>query len=81
MADTTAENQSTETTTTTITPEDIHLPPNSFWPIILAFGFSMIAFGLATNLALVIIGAVVTLVSTIGWVIEPVHLEGEEEGH
>jgi hypothetical protein len=81
MVESTAEKQTLETTQATITPEDIHLPPNSFWPIILAFGFSMIAFGLATNLALVIIGAVVTLVSTIGWVIEPVHLEGEEEGH
>ena len=79
MADTTAKEQSLETTVTTIKPEDIHLPPNSSWPIILAFGFGMIAFGLAINLALVIIGAVVTLVATIGWVIEPVHPEGEEE--
>jgi|GEM_PF-1827159 len=78
MAESTAENQSTETIKTIITPEDIHLPPNSFWPIILAFGFGMIAFGLAINLALVIIGAVVTLVAAIGWVIEPVHPEEEE---
>jgi len=80
MAESAAEKQTLETTGTTIKPEDIHLPPNSFWPIILAFGFSMIAFGLAVNLALVIIGAVVTLVAAIGWVIEPVHPEGEE-GH
>ena len=79
MSETTAElKQTTETTETTIKPEDIHLPPNSYWPIILAFGFSMIAFGLAVNLTLVIIGAFITLVSTIGWVIEPVH---PEEGH
>ena len=81
MSETTAElKQTTEMTETTIKPEDIHLPPNSFWPIILAFGFGMIAFGLAVSLPLVIIGVVVTLVASIGWVIEPVHLE-EEEGH
>ncbi len=78
MSETTAEvKQTGEETGTTIKPEDIHLPPNSFWPIILAFGFSMIAFGLAVNLVLVIIGAVVTLVAAIGWVIEPVYLEEE----
>ena len=81
MAESTADNQSLEPTGRTITPEDIHLPPNSFWPIILAFGFSMIALGLAVHIALVIIGVVVTLVATIGWVIEPVHPEGEEAGH
>ena len=76
MSETTAEVKRTGGETgTTIKPEDIHLPSNSFWPIILAFGFSMIAFGLAVNLALVIIGAVVTLVATIGWVIEPAHPE------
>ena len=48
MSEPTAEvKQTGEETGTTIKPEDIHLPSNSFWPIILAFGFSMIAFGLA----------------------------------
>jgi hypothetical protein len=80
MSETTAElKQTAETAETTIKPEDIHLPSNSIWPIILAFGFSLIAFGLAINVALVIVGAVITLVATIGWVIEPVH--PEEEGH
>jgi hypothetical protein len=67
-----------QTTETTIKPEDIHLPPNSYWPIILAFGFSLIVGGLALSIALTIIGVVVTLVSAIGWVIEPVT---GEEGH
>lgn len=62
---------------TTVKPEDIHLPPNSYWPIVLAFGFSFILGGLALNIALTIIGVVVTLVAAIGWVIEPV----TEEGH
>jgi hypothetical protein len=58
-----------------IRPEDIHLPPNSYWPIILAFGFTCIVGGLALSIAVTIIGVVVTLVSAIGWVIEPVHAE------
>ncbi|MCK6626710.1 MAG: cytochrome c oxidase subunit 4 [Anaerolineae bacterium] len=62
---------------TTIKPEDIHLPPNSYWPIVLAFGFSCILGGLALNIALTIVGVVVTLVSAIGWVIEPVHAEAD----
>ena len=62
---------------TTVKPEDIHLPPNSYWPIVLAFGFSCILGGLALSIALTIIGVVVTLVAAIGWVIEPV----TEEGH
>lgn len=69
---------SLQTAETTVKPEDIHLPPNSYWPIILAFGFSLIIGGAALSIALSIIGIVITLVATIGWVIEPVH---EEEGH
>ncbi|NJN95997.1 MAG: cytochrome c oxidase subunit 4 [Anaerolineales bacterium] len=69
---------SVQISTATVKPEDIHLPPNSYWPIILAFGFSCIMGGLALNIALTIIGVAVTLVAAIGWVIEPVHAE---EGH
>jgi hypothetical protein len=58
-----------------IRPEDIHLPPNSYWPIILAFGFTCIVGGLALNIAMTLLGVVLTLVSAIGWVIEPVHAE------
>ena len=61
-----------------IKPEDIHLPPNSFWPIILAFGFTLIIGGAAIHWAMAIAGVVITLVSAIGWVIEPVH---SEEAH
>jgi hypothetical protein len=57
-----------------IKPEDIHLPPSSFWPIVLAFGFSCIVGGAALNLAVAVIGIIITLVATIGWVIEPVHV-------
>ena len=67
-----------QTAETTVKPEDIHLPPNSFWPIILAFGFTLIVGGAALSIALTIMGVIITLVATIGWVIEPVH---EAESH
>ena len=71
----------TEETTATkseITPEDIHLPPNSYWPIVLAFGFVMVIGGLAMSLPMALAGVIIAFVSGIGWVIEPVHDEGDE---
>lgn len=56
----------------TVRPEDIHMPPPSFWPILLALGFSMIVAGLAVNLALVLVGLIIALTSAVGWCIEPV---------
>lgn len=64
-------------TETQVRPEDIHLPPPSYWPIVLAFGFSAIVAGLALSLALTIMGVIITLVAVIGWVIEPVEAEAE----
>lgn len=67
--------QSDSTTISQIKPEDIHLPPPSYWPIILAFGFSCILTGFALSLSVTLAGVIITLVATIGWVIEPVHEE------
>jgi len=63
------------TTETKLSPEDIHLPPNSYWPIILAFGFTLILGGLAISLSFALVGLLITFISAIGWVIEPVHDE------
>ena len=67
MSETTHETASKE-----ITPEDIHMPPNSFWPIVLALGFVIIIGGLAISWPMSIVGVIIVLVSAIGWVIEPV---------
>jgi hypothetical protein len=75
---TSQQREGTGEVTPLVRPEDIHLPPPSYWPIVLAFGFSCILAGLALNLALAVIGVIITLVSVIGWVIEPIH---EEEHH
>ncbi len=63
----------------TVRPEDIVLPPPSYWPILLAFGFACITAGLALSLAISVVGLVIVLVATIGWVIEPGH-GGEVHG-
>lgn len=64
---------SDETTTESkIKPEDIHMPPNSYWPIILALGFSFIMGGLAIDVSWSILGVIIVLTAIIGWVIEPV---------
>jgi uncharacterized membrane protein HdeD (DUF308 family) len=67
--------QVTHSAENTIKPEDIHLPPNSYWPVVLALGFCLIMAGLALNIAIATTGIVITLVAVIGWVIEPVHSE------
>ncbi|RME74745.1 MAG: hypothetical protein D6784_09345 [Chloroflexi bacterium] len=54
-----------------VKPEDIHLPANSYWPLVLAIGFGLIVAGLALNIVMVIIGVVITLTAAVGWVIEP----------
>jgi len=71
MSDTTNEQAVAEESE--ITPEDIHMPPNSYWPILLALGFTLILAGFAIHLSMALIGVILTLVSAIGWVIEPVH--------
>jgi cytochrome c oxidase subunit 1 len=65
------------TNATEIKPEDIHMPPPSFWPIVLAFGFTLILTGLAIHYFIAIVGIITTFVSILGWIIEPVH---DEEG-
>ena len=52
-----------------ITVADIHMPPNSFWPIILAFGFVLVLSGLAISWPISIAGVLITFIATIGWVI------------
>ena len=60
-----------------IKPEDIHLPPNSFWPIVLALGFVLILVGAALHFSIAIVGLLLTFISAVGWVIEPIHTEDD----
>lgn len=58
---------------------DIHLPSPSFWPIVLAFGFSLIAIGVVSSIFVSIIGIVVTFLAIAGWTLENRAVVQEED--
>ncbi|MBI4882750.1 MAG: cytochrome c oxidase subunit 4, partial [Actinobacteria bacterium] len=49
----------------------IHLPSPSYWPIVLAFGLPVIAYGVIFDRTLSIVGALIVLLGSFGWVLEP----------
>jgi cytochrome c oxidase subunit 1 len=49
----------------------IHMPSPSIFPLIAALGLPIVAFGLIYTVALVPVGALVTIVGLYGWVLEP----------
>ena len=51
--------------------EHIHLPSPSYWPIVLALAFPVIAYGVIFNLMLSIVGAGILVIALFGWVLEP----------
>jgi len=59
---------------------DIHLPPPSYWPIILAFGLVLIAIGVVSTIFVGVVGVIVLLVAIAGWTWEN-RSTGEEDGH
>ena len=55
-------------------------PSPSYWPIVLAFGLPVIAYGLIFNLALAFVGGAIVLTAIYGWVLEPPSMHGDD-GH
>jgi cytochrome c oxidase subunit 1 len=49
---------------------NIHLPSPSYWPIVLAFGFALIAIGVVSSIFVSIAGILVVLTSITGWTLE-----------
>lgn len=47
--------------------ETIHLPASTHWPIVLAFGCTLAALGLVSNLGISALGGVLILAGCIGW--------------
>ncbi|MGH9589969.1 MAG: hypothetical protein ACRD25_06215 [Terracidiphilus sp.] len=45
----------------------IHLPAPTAWPIVLAFGFTLVASGLVTTFAISLFGLVLVTVACVGW--------------
>jgi cytochrome c oxidase subunit 1 len=62
------------------TPE-IHMPSPSFWPIVLAFGLTLIAIGVIFGLAVSLVGVIVLLVSIAGWTQENRRVSQAQEMH
>jgi len=49
----------------------IHLPSPSYWPIVLALAFPVIAYGVIFNLMLSVVGGGILVIALFGWVLEP----------
>jgi hypothetical protein len=49
---------------------DIHIPPPSFWPILLAGGLLLIAIGVVSSFIFSILGIIVLLIAVGGWAME-----------
>jgi cytochrome c oxidase subunit I len=49
----------------------IHLPSPSYWPIILAFGMMVIAYGVIYSTLLLAAGAAIAVLALFGWALEP----------
>jgi cytochrome c oxidase subunit 1 len=58
----------------------IHLPPPSFWPIVLAGGLVLIAIGVVSSFTTSIVGIIVLLIAIGGWAMEN-RAEEEELRH
>ena len=52
-------------------PEHIHLPPPSYYPLIVSLGVLLLGVGVLSHLALTALGVVVIVYSVWGWVLEP----------
>jgi hypothetical protein len=49
------------------TPSTVQLPAPTVWPIVLAFGLTLIFAGLVTSMPVSILGVVLALAGTVGW--------------
>jgi cytochrome c oxidase subunit 1 len=58
---------------------EIHMPSPSYWPIVLAFGLTLVAIGVIATIFISLIGVVVILVAIAGWTWE--NRTAEQEAH
>ena len=65
----------------------VHLPSPSYWPLVLAIGLPVIAYGLIFNLGLAAVGGLIVVISAFGWGYEPAddpeahHGPHDHDGH
>jgi hypothetical protein len=60
------------------TPDEIALPAPTAWPIVLAFGFTLLFAGLLTSAFVSVLGAVLAIAGCVGWFREVFPHEHEE---
>jgi len=48
-------------------PKEIVLPASTVWPLVLAFGFTLLFTGLLTNVSVSILGALLAIAGCVGW--------------
>jgi hypothetical protein len=60
-------------------PAHVHLPAPTAWPIVLAFGFTLVVGGLVTSAGLSLLGAVFMVAGSIGWFRQVLPAEQHEE--
>jgi hypothetical protein len=60
------------------TPENIEMPAPTAWPLVLAFGFTLIAAGMVTAASVSILGAMLTIAGAVGWFRQVLPVESHE---
>ncbi len=63
---------------TSTDPNVIQLPRPTAWPLVLALGIALIMTGMVTNLAIGILGLVLTIAGAIGWALQVLPHEAHE---
>lgn len=59
-------------------PREMEMPASTAWPIVLAFGFTLLFAGLLTSVSVSVLGAVLTIAGCVGWFRELFPREHEE---
>jgi hypothetical protein len=59
-------------------PREIEVPASTAWPLVLAFGFTLLFAGLLTSLSLSVLGAVLSVAGCVGWFSEVFPHQHEE---
>lgn len=59
-------------------PSEIEVPASTAWPMVLAFGFTLMFAGLLTSVSVSVLGAVLTVAGCAGWFREVLPREHEE---
>src|SRR6266704_2775902 len=59
-------------------PREIDVPASTAWPLVLAFGFTLLFAGLLTSLSVSVLGVVLAVAGCVGWFREVFPHEHEE---